>query len=221
MIQRNIVKAKTFINNSVSKVRKTNMSSSDRNNNSLPRWMVFAKEVLRNPKAMGAACESSPKLAKAIAEFIPVDKPGCIVELGAGTGIVTEALLQRGIAPENLISVELSSVFADFLQHKFPQVRTINGDALHLKDLLGEDSSRVHTIISGLPFRTLPHMHVHGIVKQIDEITSNNNGTYIQFTYDLRNVSSSFLPHHFKRIDHKIIWRNIPPARINVYNSEQ
>ena len=219
MIQRNIVKAKTFINDSVSRVRGTNIQSSDRNK-SLPGWIVFAKEVLRNPKAMGTACESSPRLAKAIAEFIPTDKPGCVVELGGGTGIVTEALLKHGVAPENLISVELSSVFSDFLKHKFPQVRVINGDALHLKDLLGQDSNRVHTIVCGLPFRTLPHMHVHGIVKQIDELTSNNNGIYIQFTYDLSG-SSPFLPHHFKRIAHKIIWRNIPPARINVYRSEQ
>ncbi|HHB93029.1 MAG TPA: methyltransferase domain-containing protein [Thioploca sp.] len=218
MIQRNILKAKTFINNSVLKVRKNNISS-DRNK-SLPGWMVFAKEVLRNPKAMGAACESSPKLAKAIAEFIPLDKPGCVVELGAGTGIVTEALLKHGVTPENLISVELSSAFSDFLQHKFPQIKIINGDALHLKDLLGEDSNRVNTIICGLPFRTLPNMHVHGIVKQIDDIISNNNGIYMQFTYNLGD-SSPFLPHHFKRIDHKIIWRNIPPARINVYKSEQ
>ncbi|MBE9561894.1 MAG: methyltransferase domain-containing protein [Proteobacteria bacterium] len=182
--------------------------------------MVFAREVLRNPKAMGTACESSPRLAKAIAEFIPADKPGCVVELGGGTGRVTEALLKRGIAPENLISVELSSAFADFLKHKFPQTRIINGDALHLTDLLGADVDRVHTIVCGLPFRTLPHMQVHGIVKQIDEITSKNNGIYIQFTYDLSG-SSPFLPHHFKRIDHKIIWRNIPPARINVYKSER
>ncbi|MDM8568848.1 methyltransferase domain-containing protein [Thiotrichales bacterium HSG1] len=211
MTQRNIIKAKTFTNDSVKSLN---------SNKPLPGWMVFAREVLRNPKAMGTACESSPRLAKAIANFVPVDKPGYVLELGGGTGIVTEALLQRGIAPENLISVELSPSFADYLQHKFPQVRIINGDALHLKDLLGEDSERVHTIVCGLPFRTLPHVQVHGIVKQVDDITSNNSGIYIQFTYDLSG-KAPFLPHHFKRINHKIIWRNIPPARINVYNSER
>ncbi|MCK5876536.1 MAG: methyltransferase domain-containing protein [Candidatus Marithrix sp.] len=205
------MKEKTFINDSVKPLN---------SNKPLPGWMVFAREVFRNPKAMGTACESSPRLARAIADFIPTDKPGCVVELGGGTGRVTEALLQHGIAPQNLISVELSSSFSDYLQHKFPQVRIINGDALHLKDLLGQDSERVHTIVCGLPFRTLPHMQVRGIVKQIDDITSENNGTYIQFTYDLSG-SASFLPHHFKRVDHKIIWRNIPPARINVYHSER
>jgi len=219
VIQRNIVKAKTFINDSVSRVRGADISSVKSSNKSLPGWMVFAREVLRNPKTMGTACESSPRLAKAIADFIPVDT-GCVVELGGGTGRVTEALLHHGIAPENLISVELSTAFADFLKHKFPQVRIVNGDALHLADLLGQDISRVNTIVCGLPFRTLPHMQVHGIVKQIDDIISNNNGIYIQFTYDLSGTSP-FLPHHFKRIDHKIIWRNIPPARINVYRSEK
>jgi len=221
VIQRNIVKAKTFINDSVSRVRGTDASSVKSSNQSLPGWIVFAKEVIRNPKTMGTACESSPRLAKAIADFISVDnKSGCVVELGSGTGRVTEALLQHGIAPENLISVELSTAFADFLKHKFPQVRIVNGDAFHLTDLLGQDSNRVNTIVCGLPFRTLPHMQVHGIVKQIDDLISNNNGIYIQFTYDLSG-SSPFLPHHFKRIDHKIIWRNIPPARINVYRSEK
>ncbi|MDM8565468.1 methyltransferase domain-containing protein [Candidatus Halobeggiatoa sp. HSG11] len=222
MIQRNIVKAKTFINDSVSRVRGADGPSvnSSNSNNSLPGWMVFAREVFRNPKAMGAACESSPRLAKAIADFIPIDEPNCVVELGGGTGRVTEALLQHGIAPNKLISIELSSAFADFLKHKFPQVRVIKGNALHLTELLGQDSENINTVICGLPFRTLPHMQVRDIVKQIDDIISKNDGIYVQFTYDLSG-SAPFLPHHFKRINHKIIWRNIPPARINVYKSER
>lgn len=237
MIQRNIMKAKTFLNDSVTRARDVSLLrmpvspiqdqplterplTDSRSHKPLPSWMLFAREVLRNPRTMGAACESSSRLAKAIASFVP---PLCedeiIVELGGGTGKVTEALLQR-IAPEQLVSVELSSSFADYLQRRFPKARIIRGDALHLQDLLGNNCERVRTIISGLPFLTLPHMQVHGIVKQIEEILQKDNGSFIQFTYNLTG-KRIFLPHHFKRVSHKVIWSNLPPARINQYQLER
>lgn len=222
MLQRNIVKAKEFINNSVTKVRdmsrnQVSVTSASRSPLTQPRqlpWLLFAREIWRNPRTMGAACPSSPRLAKMMAHLVPEDQ-SVVVELGAGTGIITKALLQRGIAPERLVSVEISKTLANFLQQHYPQVRVINGDARHLSDLLGSDCQRVNTIVSGLPFRSLPRAIGRDIVKQIEEILPVG-GLLIQFTYDLSG-RATYLPHHFKRVSVRLVWNNLPPARIDVY----
>lgn len=184
----------------------------------LPGWVLFARETVRNPRVMGTCWSSSPNLANAIAAFVP-DQDGIVIELGSGTGIVTEALLKYGIAAEGLISIEQSVELTKHVRKRCPNVRVINGDALHLEELLGDDFKRVTTIVSSLPFRSLPHAVRHGIINQIDQALPKN-GLLIQFTYDLTGRSMS-LPSHLKRISHKIIWGNFPPARIDVYRQQR
>ncbi len=184
----------------------------------LPGWVLFARETVRNPRVMGSCWSSSPNLANAIAAFVP-DKEGIVIELGSGTGIVTEALLKYGIAAERLISIEQSAELTKHVRKRCPNVRVINGDALHLEQLLGDDFKRVTTIVSSLPFRSLPYTIRHGIIKQIDQALPKN-GLLIQFTYDLTGRSMS-LPSHLKRVSHKIIWGNFPPARIDVYRQQR
>ena len=230
MIQQNILKAKTFINQSVARVRDVSFSRNfidsiremplidkKMSKPKTPAWVLFAREALRTPRTIGTGWASSAQLARAIASFVPLTESGLVVELGGGTGIVTETLLQKGIAPEHLVSIEQSANLADCLRRRCPQVRVIKGDALHLCNLLGDDSRRVSTIVSGLPFRSLPHAIGHGIIKQIDEALPKN-GLLIQFTYDLSR-RTLFLPPHFKRISHKTVWANLPPARVDVYQS--
>jgi len=184
----------------------------------LPGWVLFARETVRNPRVMGTCWSSSPNLANAIAAFVP-DTEGIVIELGSGTGIVTEALLKHGIAAERLISIEQSAELTKHVRKRCPNVRVINGDALDLEELLGDDFKRVTTIVSSLPFRSLPHAVRHGIINQIDEALPKN-GLLIQFTYDLTGRSMS-LPSHLKRVSHKIIWGNFPPARIDVYRQQR
>lgn len=233
MIQRNILKAKYFLNQSITRVRDANLSrvfvpsgregvftdNQIASKPQLPSWLLFARETLRNPRAMGTGWSSTRQLARAIASFVPITESGIVVELGGGTGIVTEALLQHGVAPERLVSVEQSAPLADCLRRRCPKARIIKGDALHLRDLLGSDCQRVSTVVSGLPFRSLPRAVVHGIIKQIDEILPPN-GLMIQFTYDLSG-RAMFLPHHFKRVSHKMVWSNLPPARVDIYQLEK
>ena len=165
---------------------------------------------------MGAAFPSSSQLAQTMAKLIPQpDKQTLVVELGAGTGIVTAALLQRGITAERLIPIEQSASLAHYLQQNFPHMRIINGDALHLSDLLGHDCQRVSTIVSG--FRSLPRSLKHGIIAQIDKVLPPN-GLLIQFTYDLSGRFSE-LPSHFKRVATRFVWSNLPPARIDIFQS--
>jgi phospholipid N-methyltransferase len=226
MIQRNILKAKTFINESVDRVLEVSRErfplkwepNGSLNRQTTPPWLLFAREIWRNPRAMGAALPSSPQLAQAMAKLIPQpDKQTLVVELGAGTGIVTTALLQRGITAECLIPIEQSANLARYLQQNFPHMRIINGDALHLSELLGHDCQRVSTIVSGLPFRSLPRSLKHGIMAQIDKVLPHN-GLLIQFTYDLSG-RFSYLPGHFKRVATRFVWSNLPPARIDVFQS--
>ncbi len=231
MIERNILKAKTFLNQSFARVAEVSSSQAsvglvqkhsragNQDRQPLSSWMLFAREALRNPRAIGTVFESSTRLAREIAQFVPLNESGLILELGGGTGKVTEALLERGIAPERLVSVEQSASLAEYLHKRFPKVRIIKGDAVHLSQLLGNDSQRVSTIVSGLPFRSLPHAVGHGIIKQIEEILPEK-GLLIQFTYDLSG-QTTYLPHHFKNVSHKIVWSNLPPARVNVYQPER
>jgi len=231
VIERNILKAKTFLNQSFARVAEVSSSqasvglvqkpsrSGNQDRQPLSSWMLFAREALRNPRAIGTVFESSTRLAREIAQFVPLNESGLILELGGGTGKVTEALLEQGIAPERLVSVEQSASLAEYLHKRFPKVRIIKGDAVHLSQLLGNDSQRVSTIVSGLPFRSLPHAVGHAIIKQIEEILPEK-GLLIQFTYDLSG-QTMYLPHHFKNVSHKIVWSNLPPARVNVYQPER
>jgi phosphatidylethanolamine/phosphatidyl-N-methylethanolamine N-methyltransferase len=221
------VKIKTFLNQSAAKVLDAGVSqmavdsiqelpkASNQTKKPQPGWMLFAREAWRNPRVMGTGWASSSRLAQTIANFVPVTDSGLIVELGSGTGVVTKALLQRGLAPERLVCIEQSASLADYLHRFFPKVRILKGDARHLCDLLGSDCQRISHIVSGLPFRSLPPAIGHDIVKQIDQALPKE-GTFVQFTYDLsRQVVP--LPHHFKQISYKLVWSNLPPARVDMY----
>ncbi len=225
MIQHNILKAKEFINQSVARVRDVNFPrtfiNSGRegrltiNKPQSPAWLLFARETLRNPRTMGAGWASTPQLGRAIARYVPLTEPGLVVELGGGTGIVTEALLRHGVTPERLVSIEQSANLVECLRRRCPQIRVLKGDAQHLHHLLGDE--KVSTIVSCLPFRSLPPAIGHTIIKQVDEVLPKN-GLLIQFTYNLSGRGLS-LPHHFNHLFHKLVWGNLPPARIDVYQS--
>src|SRR5215207_8736368 len=96
-------------------------------------WL-FARELISQPAAVGAVWPSSSQLAKGMAACVPADGKGSIVELGGGTGAVTQALLERGIAPERLLVVERSPAFVQHLRARFPSVKVVEGDATKLAD---------------------------------------------------------------------------------------
>jgi phospholipid N-methyltransferase len=184
---------------------------------SLP-YFIFLKELLSNPRNIGAACPSSKKLAKGIASCVQT-QDGYVVELGAGTGVVTSALLKRGIEPQRLIVIEKSPYLAELLKKKFPQITIIEGDAVALNSLLNQklkfQNPKITTFVSSLPLRTLPDFVVEQIMQQIAQ-TITENGELIQFTYDIRR-SRSPLFQKFATLHTKLIWRNLPPARIHIY----
>src|SRR5580693_7714179 len=162
---------------------------------------LFLKRWLRRPLAMGAVMPSGRLLAEAMAKTAKAvlgGRPGQVVELGAGTGEVTKALLAAGIAPERLVLVERDPELAIFLRRHFPGPRIIEGDAARLPRLLADHGvASVAAVVSSLPLLTLPR-----------------GGALVQFTYGPTPPVPRALRERLQLdgVHGKRIWRNVPPA---------
>jgi len=177
---------------------------------------LFTREIWADPRAMGAACPSAPALAGYMASRVPTDREGLVVELGGGTGAVTAALLKHGVPPWKLVGVERSPTLAHHLHQRFPQLRVIQGDAAHLGQLLGHEKTRtIASIVSSLPLRSLQPAVTRAISHQFETLLEAG-GLLVQYTYDLRGTRPRTLP-RFRRLSSKIVWSNLPPARVEVF----
>lgn len=172
---------------------------------------VFIREFLLAPTSVGAVLPSSSRLAKHLAAQVPLPSKGLVIELGAGTGVVTQALLEKGVNPAKLVVVERLPAFVQYLRARFPSIRVIQGDASLLGNLL-PPGALVDVIISSLPLRALPSSDVAGIIGQWRRVLAPE-GSAIQFTYDLRRRRRQSI-HGFAVHSSRIMWRNVPPARV-------
>lgn len=181
---------------------------------------VFCGEFITTPRSVGALLPSSSRLARRIADQIPAGGSGYVVELGAGTGAITRALLSRIDNPERLVCIERSPVLADLLQKRLPTIRVIEGDARQLDSLLhtllGPDA-RVSHIVSSLPLRSLAPACVRRISQQVYRVLAAD-GQYIQFTYHMGDPGEQ-APAGFRRLGYSRVWGNLPPARVDVFAS--
>ncbi len=177
-------------------------------------YWQFMREFLRHPRQIGAVCPSSPVLCRSIASLVPHGR-GLVVELGPGGGAVTAALLRRGVAPRDLVLVERSEALARQLAERFPAVCLIRGDAAQLAGFEALRHKRVRAIVSSLPLRSLPAADVRRILDQISAVSSPGT-VFIQFSYALRR-SYDGMAQGYAREQARVVWRNIPPARVEAF----
>ena len=183
--------------------------------NSTAEHFQFLRGLLARPKNVGAIMPSSPALARAIARQIDPALPGPVLELGPGTGVVTEALLERGVAPERITAIEYDADFARHVARRFPGVRVIRGDAFDLKRTLANESGDPFAgIVSGLPLLNHPIERRQALIE--GALTKLLPGApYVQFSYGFEPPIPAPQGASVKRA--AIIWRNLPPARVWVY----
>lgn len=176
---------------------------------------LFLFEFLRKPSHVGALWPSSRWLAKSLAKQIPANPNGIILDLGAGTGVVTRALIAKGFKPEQIIIVEQSPQLAAHLRMDFPASTVIQGQAQQLHELLGDKAVNIHAIVSSLPLRSIETSQVQLIVQELQQLLPKQ-ALLIQFTYDWFRPYH-IIPDHFQLKYTKSIWLNFPPARIGVF----
>src|SRR3712207_9336639 len=92
-------------------------------------------------------------LARTMASYVDPRVPGPVIELGPGTGPVTDALVRRGVAQDRLVLVEYNPDFCKLLKRKFPKATIVQGDAYELgetlRDALGEPDPALYAAHGG------------------------------------------------------------------------
>lgn len=138
-----------------------------------------------------------------------------VVELGAGTGAVTQALVDSGYA-DILRSIEFDSSLFDILSDRFPNVKVMRANAEHLREVLGLESERVCAVVSSLPLVSLPKDCVENIVSEIEAVLPKG-GHYVQYTYKIIGKNKNVRFKSLRKVSSNIVLLNIPPARVDVY----
>jgi len=176
----------------------------------------FLRSWIEKPLSTGAVMPSGKLLARAMARLVDTQTPGPIIELGPGTGPVTEALVAHGVDPARLVLVEFNPVFCRLLRTRYPDATVVQGDAYRLKHLLGSLLREpAAAIVSGLPLFTKPLRTRLRLISDAFGLLLPNS-PFIQFTYAVVSPIPRNLPGVQARSTERV-WLNLPPAQVWVY----
>lgn len=187
----------------------------------ITRRIVDQGRFLRNwassPLTTGAVAPSGPALTKAMAAAAEPERGGIILELGPGTGVMTEALIARGIDESRIVMIEYSADFCHLLRRRFPRAQVVQGDAYHVKKTLDLPHGSVASVISSLPLFTRPLEARRGLMHDCIDLLVRG-APFIQFSYALVPPVPAE-PGRFTTRPSPWILRNVPPARVWTYRS--
>jgi phosphatidylethanolamine/phosphatidyl-N-methylethanolamine N-methyltransferase len=176
----------------------------------------FLRSWIEKPLHMGAVMPSGRVLARTMAQYVDINSKGPVVELGPGTGAITNALIEHGIDQKRLVLVEYNPGFCALLRDRYPQAKVVQGDAYALRDSLWDVlSAPASAVVSGLPLVTKPMLTRLKLIR--DAFVALAPGApFVQFTYSVAPPIPKSLPGVSTEASERI-WMNIPPARVWVY----
>jgi phosphatidylethanolamine/phosphatidyl-N-methylethanolamine N-methyltransferase len=179
---------------------------------------LFLQEWFANPQRTGAVVPSSRKLAAAMAHWLPSDPESYVLELGPGTGAVTQALLKHGLREDRLVAIERNPKLARLLRERFPRAQIITGDAWQLDGLLQRRNTPIETVgavISSLPLLNFTPEQAEALADKIRTVL-DPQGTWVQYSYRIHKRRTRGTS-RFQLLASKIVWLNLPPARVSVF----
>lgn len=186
------------------------------------QWFAFFRQWLKNPLRMASVAPSGRQLAQLMLSALPRNARH-VIELGAGTGVITEALIRHGIRPSRLLAVEMNATLHAMLHRRFPEVHLACADARHLAELVARcgwpDASRADAVLSSLGLLAMPvELQRDILVAAFDALQPE--GVFVQYTYGLGSPLAEEVREQLglrcERIG--LAWRNLPPARVFVYS---
>jgi phosphatidylethanolamine/phosphatidyl-N-methylethanolamine N-methyltransferase len=176
----------------------------------------FLRSWIEKPLHMGAVMPSGRVLARTMAQYVDIDSDAPVIELGPGTGAITNALIAHGVDQKRLVLVEYNPGFCALLRDRYPQATVVQGDAYALRDSLWNVlRAPASAVVSGLPLVTKPMLTRLKLIR--DAFVAMSPGSpFVQFTYSVAPPIPKSLPGVSTEASERI-WMNLPPARVWVY----
>jgi phosphatidylethanolamine/phosphatidyl-N-methylethanolamine N-methyltransferase len=176
----------------------------------------FLRSWIEKPLHMGAVMPSGRVLARTIAQYVDSKSTGPVVELGPGTGAITNALIEHGVDQKRLVLVEYNPGFCALLRDRYPEATVVQGDAYTLRDSLWNVLDiPASAVVSGLPLVTKPMLTRLKLIREAF-IALAPGAPFVQFTYSVAPPIPKSLPGVSTEASERI-WMNLPPARVWVY----
>ncbi len=206
----------------------------------LKEGLLFLWRFIHQPSSVGAILPSSDRLARALVSQIPQTSSSqkrYILEVGPGTGVVSEKIL-RCIRPQDeLHLVEFDRDFCAQLREKFAKVDNIKiyegsiTDFDPEKDMHLPPDQKYDAIISSLPFNAFDQQTVDTILSKYEHLVREGGGvSYFEYLF-LPTISKLFVEkvkaHQLDQLlelkdkfyrkhgnTKQSVWVNMPPAQI-------
>ncbi|HET7212906.1 MAG TPA: methyltransferase domain-containing protein [Terriglobia bacterium] len=189
-------------------------------------FKTFALAAAGDFQNIASVAPSSRHLARAMLEGLPISESRTVVELGAGTGAITQVLLETLPPQATLLAFEINLEFVTYMEKRFsdPRLVLVNAPAETLGDELRHRGlDRIDAVVSSLSLRFMPD-HRQRILQDVLAPFMDARSVYTQYQYlhgmrlengrILRHSSLPFLREYFGSIQCRTIWRNLPPARV-------
>lgn len=182
----------------------------------LEEEMLFFRTWATSPLKMGSVTPTSRPLASLMVKLAHPDPAGWTIEIGPGTGVVTNALIAAGIPQERIVAVEYDKDFCQLLRKRFPGVHVIRGDALDLERTLGEFRDvRFSAALSGIPLLNMPKAKRAPYLESVlDRLVPG--GVVSQLSYSFVPPQDA-IPGRLEVDKSKWVTFNFPPGRAWVY----
>ncbi len=176
----------------------------------------FIRSWIEKPLRTGAVMPSSKALARTMARYVDPQGTGPVIELGPGTGPVTEALVTHGVDPSRLVLVEFNPHFCRLLRNRYPTATVLHGDAYRLrKTVRSALNEPAAAVVSSLPLLTKPLRTRLRLIADVMTLIKPN-APFVQFTYGMLPPIPKTLAGLAAEASN-VIWMNLPPARVWVY----
>ncbi|MDE1919171.1 MAG: methyltransferase domain-containing protein [Patescibacteria group bacterium] len=170
----------------------------------------FLKTALQDYK-VGALTPSSPFVVRQIVKRLPRHSRACIVEYGAGDGVITKALLEHMPRDGKLVAIEMNPHFVALLKKIHdPRLQVIHGNVLKVcNDLSNLKLPRIDAVVSGIPFSFFSPSEREFVA----EHTFRNLSEHGRFIlYQISPLMLPCLKRYFKKkVELSLEVRNFPP----------
>lgn len=172
----------------------------------------FLKQWVRNPREIGSVTPSSRFLTREVVSQIDFSRARHIAELGPGTGVFTQAILDH-LAPDGqLLAVDTNAGFVEHLRREIadPRLVVVEASAERLDALVEEAGwPGVDAVVSGIPYSLLPKQVARAIL-QASRNALGDDGVFVGYQYS-RMLRPQLLD-VFGNVRYRSVLLNLPPA---------